>query len=82
MIPLKWGIISTATIGVEQVVPAMMQSPMCEIAAIASRDLGKAKEVALSYASGIGGGRGGQRLRAIAHCHGDRDLRWKSKAGL
>lgn len=46
MNPLKWGIISTATIGVEQVVPAMMQSPMCEIAAIASRDLGKAQEVA------------------------------------
>lgn len=46
MNPVKWGIISTAKIGVEQVVPAMMQSPMCDIVAIASRDLGKAQQAA------------------------------------
>lgn len=46
MKPVKWGIISTAEIGTGQVIPAMMQSPMCEIVAIASRDIGKAQEAA------------------------------------
>jgi len=38
MEPVIWGIISTARIGLEKVVPAMQQSPLCRIAAIASRD--------------------------------------------
>lgn len=46
MKPVKWGILSTAKIGIEQVVPAMMRSPQCTIAAIASRDLGKAQKAA------------------------------------
>lgn len=46
MEPLNWGIISTAKIGVELVIPAMMQSPLCNIAAIASRDIAKAQAAA------------------------------------
>lgn len=48
MRPVKWGILSTAKIAIEQVVPAMMQSPLCTVAAIASRDLGKAQRAARS----------------------------------
>lgn len=43
---VRWGVLSTARIAVTKVIPAMQQSPWCEITAIASRDLGKAKEVA------------------------------------
>lgn len=34
---VRWGILSTAKIGIEQVIPAMQQSDICEIRAIASR---------------------------------------------
>jgi len=44
--PVKWGILSTAKIGRAKVIPAMMQSPDIEIVAIASRDLGKARDAA------------------------------------
>lgn len=43
---IRWGILSTARIGTEQVIPAMQAGEYCEIAAIASRDLGKAQEAA------------------------------------
>ena len=43
---VRWGILSTAKIAVTKVVPAMQLSPWCEITAIASRDLAKAKRVA------------------------------------
>ncbi len=43
---VRWGILSTAKIAVTKVVPAMQLSPWCEITAIASRDLAKAKQVA------------------------------------
>lgn len=43
---VRWGILSTANIAVMKVIPAMQRSPWCEIAAIASRDLAKAKAVA------------------------------------
>jgi len=39
MEPVKWGVISTAKIGVEKVIPAMQRSRHCKIDAIASRDL-------------------------------------------
>ncbi len=39
MEPVRWGVISTAKIGVEKVIPAMQKSRNCKIAAIASRDL-------------------------------------------
>jgi predicted dehydrogenase len=46
MEPVNWGIISTAKIGVEKVIPAMQKSRHCRIVAIASRDLATAEKVA------------------------------------
>jgi predicted dehydrogenase len=46
MKPVKWGIISTANIGVEKVIPGMLKSPDIEVAAIASRRLVTAKATA------------------------------------
>ena len=43
---VRWGILGTANIAVKKVIPAMQQSSWCEIAAIASRDLTKAREAA------------------------------------
>ncbi|WP_415749031.1 Gfo/Idh/MocA family protein [Thalassospira lucentensis] len=43
---MKWGVISTAKIGTEKVIPAMQESDQLEILAIAGRDLGKTREVA------------------------------------
>ena len=43
---VSWGILSTANIGIEKVIPAMQESKLCEIRAIASRDLGKAQKAA------------------------------------
>ena len=41
---LRWGVLSTAKIGLNKVIPAMQQSKYCEITAIASRSLQKAKD--------------------------------------
>ena len=46
MEPICWGVLSTAKIGLEKVLPAMAESPDCEIVAIASRDLAKANAAA------------------------------------
>ncbi len=46
MKPLKWGVVSTAKIGLEKVLPAMAASPDCEIVAIASRDRARAESAA------------------------------------
>ncbi len=46
MKPLKWGVVSTAKIGLEKVLPAMAASPDCEIVAIASRNLERAESAA------------------------------------
>src|ERR1044071_4117983 len=43
---VRWGVLSTAKIGVTKVIPAMQRSEWCEIVAIASRDLSKAKAAA------------------------------------
>lgn len=43
---VRWGILSTANIGMEKVAPAIMASPHSEVVAIASRDLGKAEAAA------------------------------------
>jgi predicted dehydrogenase len=43
---LRFGILSTANIGLRKVIPAMQQSELTTVAAIASRDLNKAKEAA------------------------------------
>ena len=43
---VRWGVLSTANIGVKKVIPAMQAGQYCEMAAIASRDLGRAQAVA------------------------------------
>ena len=43
---VRWGVLSTAKIGVEKVIPAMQQGRFCEVVAIASRDLSRAQAVA------------------------------------
>ncbi len=40
---VRWGILGTANIALAKVIPAMQRSEWCEITAIASRDLAKAK---------------------------------------
>ena len=43
---VRWGILGAAKIALTKVIPAMQRSPWCEIVAIASRDLAKAKGAA------------------------------------
>ena len=43
---VRWGVISTARIGVDLVIPAMQGQNFCDVTAIASRDLHKAQAVA------------------------------------
>ena len=43
---VRWGILSTAKIGVEKVIPALAKTQNCEVVAIASRRLEAAKEAA------------------------------------
>lgn len=43
---IRWGILSTANIGMAKVIPAIQKSASSEVVAIASRDLGKAEAAA------------------------------------
>jgi predicted dehydrogenase len=43
---VRWGVLSTASIGVRKVIPAMQRGELSTVAAIASRDLAKARAVA------------------------------------
>jgi len=43
---VKWGVLSTASIAVRKVIPAMKNAEWCEVIAIASRDKKKAEEAA------------------------------------
>ncbi|MCA9730627.1 MAG: Gfo/Idh/MocA family oxidoreductase [Deferribacteres bacterium] len=43
---VRWGVLSTAKIGIEKVIPAMQESKFCHMAAIASRNLEKAQATA------------------------------------
>src|SRR6266496_3184493 len=45
---VRWGVLGVANIAVKQVMPAMQQGSWSEIAAIASRDLSRAREAANS----------------------------------
>ena len=45
---IHWGILSTAKIGIEKVIPAMQQGKHCEMAAIASRTQESARETAIN----------------------------------
>ena len=40
---VNWGVLGVAKIATEKVIPAMQASELCEISAIASRDLAKAR---------------------------------------
>ena len=46
MSKIRWGVLSTANIGIEKVIPAMQQSEFCEIVAIASSRIEKAQAAA------------------------------------
>ena len=46
---IKWGIISTASIAIEQVVPAMLKGEFSEVVAIASRGIAKAEKAAKEF---------------------------------
>ncbi|MFN0192519.1 MAG: Gfo/Idh/MocA family protein [Aestuariivirga sp.] len=46
MKPVKWGVVSTANIGVAKVIPGMLKSSLLEVAAIASRDLATGEKAA------------------------------------
>ena len=43
---IRWGILSTANIGVGKVIPSMQKGELCDISAISSGDIKKAKEAA------------------------------------
>jgi predicted dehydrogenase len=43
---VRWGVLGAAAIALKKVIPGMQRSELCDIAAIASRDLGKAKKAA------------------------------------
>ena len=43
---IRWGILSTANIGMKKVIPAMQKGKHCKITAIASRNIDKAKSAA------------------------------------
>jgi predicted dehydrogenase len=43
---VRWGILSTANIGMAKVTPAIQKAANCEVVAIASRDLSKAQDAA------------------------------------
>ena len=45
MAKVRWGVLSTAKIGTEKVIPAMQEAKNCEIRAIASRDITAARKV-------------------------------------
>ncbi|WP_243371963.1 Gfo/Idh/MocA family protein [Microvirga solisilvae] len=46
MQPVRWGILSTAKIGRTKVVPGMIKSSLCDVAAVASRDEASARAMA------------------------------------
>ena len=46
MRPIVWGVLGTARIALERVIPAMLASESCDVRAIASRDAGRACEAA------------------------------------
>jgi len=43
---VRWGVLGTAKIAIEKVIPAMQRGECCEIAAVASRDANKAEQAA------------------------------------
>jgi predicted dehydrogenase len=48
-VKLRWGSLSTASIGLRKVIPGMQKSRLCSIDAIASRDLARAQNAAKAH---------------------------------
>ena len=46
MKPVRWGVLGAANIALRKVIPAMQQSSLCDVVAIASRDIAKARRAA------------------------------------
>jgi len=46
---LRWGILSTANIATEKVIPGILKAELCRIVAVGSRDVGRANAVANRY---------------------------------
>lgn len=46
MSPIRWGILSTANIGIKKVIPAIKAAPTCRVVAIGSRNLQAAQQAA------------------------------------
>ncbi len=46
---VRWGVLSTADIGMKKVIPAIMKSPHCALLGIASRDLRRAQSAASEF---------------------------------
>jgi predicted dehydrogenase len=46
MSKVKWGVLGAANIGVERVLPAMQRADLCEVVALASRELSKGRAAA------------------------------------
>jgi predicted dehydrogenase len=46
---IRWGVLSTANIGLKKVIPGMQQGEFCSIVAIASRDLARSQEAAAAH---------------------------------
>jgi predicted dehydrogenase len=49
---VKWGVLGAASIAVRKVIPAMQQGEYCDVAAIASRDMAKARAAAATLKIG------------------------------
>lgn len=53
---VRWGVLSTAKIGVTKVIPGMQKGEWCEVVGIASRDLHRAEEAAYKLGIPLGYG--------------------------
>lgn len=47
--PVRWGILGAARIAAAKTIPAMKASPWCQVQAIGSRDIGKARSMAAEF---------------------------------
>ncbi len=54
---VRWGVLSTARIGVDKVIPATRTAARCEVVAIASRELARAQRPARAVDDRRGRGR-------------------------
>jgi predicted dehydrogenase len=46
---VRWGILSTSKFAIEKIIPALLKCERVDVAAIASRDQSKAKDVAIRF---------------------------------